>query len=54
MFTTQDEAPVDMMKEFRTCMSELLDDRLANLVTPVADLTTEVTALKARLGDLER
>eukprot|EP00117_Sycon_ciliatum_P014881 scpid42946/ scgid14958/ len=48
------EAPVDMMKEFRTCMSELLDERLANLVTQVADLTTEVTALKARLGDLER
>ena len=42
------------MKEFRTCMSELLDERLANLVTQVADLTTEVTALKARLGDLER
>ena len=40
------EAPVDMMKEFRTCMSQLL--------TQVADLTTEVTALKTRFGDLER
>ena len=44
----------DILADFKVCMSELLDERLAVLICNVDNLSKDVKDLKARVNELER